>query len=233
MRTDRLLTIALFLLICHATQLQAALLLDTASGTPQPSRISLAVRDGIWPMHRFEVTTPGFDVTSVGGFFEEFNENSDVTVFAAIVSLTGPTDIPDSFDLTTGDLVATTTFVVPEDALQPVSTSFPLSLTTGWYALVFGTGAFGADTVGSDAFDGVLLTGLPTDLDLSQQPVSLFNSANNGPQNTFLDQDVNADFVVEGNFVGVPEPGSMLLLGLCGLGTSLVAARRRRTQQAA
>lgn len=91
---------------------------------------------------RFEVRGTSLAVQSAGLNATSFGAGS---VFGSIVALTGRTDWPDSPDLTGDDVV--TTFLVdlpggPDSvtALGPVSATLP----PGWYALLFGTGAFGA-----------------------------------------------------------------------------------------
>ena len=64
-------------------------------------------------------------------------------IFGAIVRLTGPTDSPDSADLSTDDLVGSVSITV--DAAQgEYGAHLPVVLDPGWYALVYGSGLFGA-----------------------------------------------------------------------------------------
>ena len=93
----RMIAVALFVATALGTtpSVQAAFLFETAAGNPLSS--GLGLDDFFWPEHRFQVdafTTLG----SVGGFFLNFAAN-DQTIFAAVVTLTGPFDFPDSLDL--------------------------------------------------------------------------------------------------------------------------------------
>jgi hypothetical protein len=143
----------------------ATTLFDTASG-PIPGGSRLIVGDYNWPFHRFQITQPTNQAT-VGGYFGN-STGASRTIFAAIVALSDSADNPDSLNLTTPDLLATT--LIPlgtatqtyESPLGPLG----LNLAPGWYALQFGTGAFGASSATS-LFD----LGLPShsvDLDPSQ-----------------------------------------------------------------
>jgi hypothetical protein len=54
-------------------------------------------------------------------------------------------DVPDAPDLTGSDVIATTTVSLPGGASSAtVSSPIGAVLTPGWYAAVFGAGAFGA-----------------------------------------------------------------------------------------
>ena len=86
---------------------------------------------------RFEVTSP-VETSSIGGLL-----HGDGDLFGAIVRLSGPEDMPDSTDLSTSDVIAHA--VVPATPVhQVISAPISAELTPGWYAIVFGTGRFGA-----------------------------------------------------------------------------------------
>jgi hypothetical protein len=59
-----------------------------------------------------------------------------VDIIGAIVRLDGPHDFPNSFDLTTSDVVGKTLIHISEPAGDFVG-ELSLTLTEGWYALVF------------------------------------------------------------------------------------------------
>ena len=95
---------------------------------------------------RFEVTTGPLETTNIGG---HFSGNGAATMFGAIVRLTGPDDSPDRFDLLSSDIIATTVFSGPAGfTSQEVTTPLTLTLVNGWYAVLFGAGAFGASANG-------------------------------------------------------------------------------------
>ena len=75
-------------------------------------------------------------------------------VFGAIVALTGPNDFPDSYDLSTSDVLGTA--LIPAATAAPYIVSAPLNvaLTAGWYAIVFGSGRFGATGSGAAPSNG-------------------------------------------------------------------------------
>ena len=130
-------------------------LLDTAS---DPTGGGLNVGDFNWPFHRFEITEPDTVISTVGGHFS-FGGNLDI--FGAIVQLSGPSDNPDAIDLTGSDVLATT--LIPVGASTGLYTgAVNVTLQPGWYALQFGTGAFGAQPTG--AFGSLRLTTHTTDL---------------------------------------------------------------------
>lgn len=86
-----------------------------------------------------ETTTIG----SIGGFMSGY----PAPIFGAIVALSGPTDVPDSLDLSTPDVIGHTLiqpFLQPDDR----SGLLVLTLSPGYYALVFGSDLFGAYGVG-------------------------------------------------------------------------------------
>lgn len=81
-------------------------------------------------------------VTSVGGHLSGFSFGNQM-IFAAILSLAGPTALPIGNPFDSGELVAFTTF----DPGRPggdVRTPLAATLPPGDYALVFGSGLFGA-----------------------------------------------------------------------------------------
>jgi hypothetical protein len=64
-------------------------------------------------------------------------------VYAAIIALSGPTDLPDSTILITPDVVGAALLPLPESSAE-VSAPLSLSLQPGWYALQIGSWQFGA-----------------------------------------------------------------------------------------
>jgi hypothetical protein len=105
----------------------------------------LVVSDNFWQFHRFSVSSTD-TLENVGGVFRNCS-GSSLDVFAAVVKLTHSLDFPDSANLTTPDLVATTLISIAPSSCGPGEAfegSINLVLTSGLYALGFGTGAFGA-----------------------------------------------------------------------------------------
>ncbi len=182
--------------------------------------VRLIVGDFNWPFHRFEITQPT-KLQRVGGTFTNAVD-TDIDVFAAIVELSGPTDNPDSLDLTTPDLVTTTLMTVaPGTGFQ--TTALNQTLNPGWYALQFGNGAFGATSVPS-----LVDFGLPAhdiDLEPSQRSMIAIQVGHPSIPPSFSSSASPHRFFVEGR--PVPEPSSLALWSLLSLG--LARWRSRRT----
>ena len=64
-------------------------------------------------------------------------------IFGAIVRLDDFSDVPDSFDLSTPDVLGVS-LLTPPGCSNEVSAPLSLELEPGTYALVFGSGLFGA-----------------------------------------------------------------------------------------
>jgi hypothetical protein len=94
---------------------------------------------------RFEVMEPTHTL-SIGAIMRgnSFWFDPPQTGILALVSLTGPEDVPDSLDLSTPDVLGAV--VAPLD-LQSEIISVPLevNLTPGWYAVAIGSNHFGAE----------------------------------------------------------------------------------------
>ena len=93
---------------------------------------------------RFELTQQ-VQTSQVGG---HFLSAAGGNFFGAIVQLDDGDDFPDSSDLSTADVLGIAELIFPV-ASNEVFGDLELSLNTGWYALVFGSGLF--DTTGSGA----------------------------------------------------------------------------------
>lgn len=185
------------------------------SGTPGPEGQThgYAISDAGFTGLRFFVPSPVTTV-SIGG---HFGSMSGADIFGAIVALRGPGDLPDSQDLSTPDLVGGTRIdVSPISAVR--SAELAVALTPGWYALVFGSGLFGATGTGLFTLDnfprtgqdiigsgGLTRPGLPFMAGvLTQNRLYAFVDAQPQP---------------------VPEPTTLLLLGS---GLAVLARRRSR-----
>ncbi len=110
--------------------------------TAQTSGIGLSSM--FWPGFRFEVP-PGCNATLTRvGLTADSSTNVTHTHFAAIVALTGPIDYPDDPTLQGADVLGMTTMSLPGTVESTTSGALSLILEPGWYAAVFGAGAFDA-----------------------------------------------------------------------------------------
>src|SRR3972149_918160 len=89
---------------------------------------------------RFQVSQ-NVEASRVGGHF--VGGFSDTSFFCAIIQLTDELDFPNSLDLSTPDVVGTSLLTFPESS-DDVFGSLSVDLQPGWYAVVFGSGLFGA-----------------------------------------------------------------------------------------
>ena len=144
----------------------------------------------------------GREVTAIGGYMGGIVV--DGTFFGAILSLEDSESFPIGEPFNGSEVVASTLFTLPY-GLQDHRFALSTQLAPGDYALVFGSEQLGASGgVGRMPSDG--MTNLPVTLDkMYWQP------GNNGWHNFTLPHR----FVVEGTVI--PEPASLLLLGLGGL----------------
>ncbi len=93
---------------------------------------------------RFEVTSTVTTAMMGGHFRDPISRN----MFGAIVALTDANDVPDSADLSTADVIATT--LVPTSNPSSETTGLvEVTLEPGWYAMMFGSGLFGATALAS------------------------------------------------------------------------------------
>jgi hypothetical protein len=132
-----------------------ATIFETATSGPtgQTSGSGLSVDSSFFTAVNFEVTSTVV-VRSVGGHLIASTQEGE-TLFGAIVKLTGQYDYPDQPDLSGGDVLGTTLLGAP-DPSDNVAGNLALVLEPGWYALVFGSGQFGATGSG-----GALLNNTP------------------------------------------------------------------------
>ena len=140
-----LLPIALLLTALISPPAQAYTLFETASLGPTGidtggMEISFVQSIGA----RFQVTSAA-TTTRVGAhlFDTTFEYVGNRQVYAAIVALSGPTDVPDSTILITPDVLGATLLTMPEISAE-VSAPLSVSLEPGWYSLEIGSWQFGA-----------------------------------------------------------------------------------------
>jgi len=100
------------------------------SGDPSP----VVVADQFLGV-KFHVSKP-VTTGSIGGYFAPYSLGVEADIVGAIVRLDGPHDFPNSFDLTTSDVLGKTLIHVAEPAAD-FAGDLTLTLTEGWYALLF------------------------------------------------------------------------------------------------
>lgn len=141
--------------VCFESLADPGRILETAQAQNSPPEAHLPVTAEIFIGGRFRVLVP----TSTGSVGARIIETLPAfggapgVLFAAIVRLQGPTDLPDSPDLSTGDLVGTAHLPLPQSAAEVVA-DLNVPLDPGWYALVLGSGRFGASGGGALALNG-------------------------------------------------------------------------------
>ncbi|MBL8681242.1 MAG: hypothetical protein JNK05_18840 [Myxococcales bacterium] len=104
----------------------------------------LSLSSNFWPGFRFEITGTAVELVEIGGQFAASAPGG--TIHATVVRLTGPSDTPDAPGLTGPDVVTRVSITVgaaptPGEVRTAAATAM---LAPGWYAVVYGTGAFGA-----------------------------------------------------------------------------------------
>jgi hypothetical protein len=168
---------------------------------------------------RFEVDHP-IRTTRIGGHFIGHPLNANAEFFGALVALEDETDLPDSDDLSSSDVLGVAYLEFPGSS-DEVFTDLAVTLNPGWHAVVFGSGFFGTTAVGG----------------------ALRNGLDNGPQSYigwqpgvgwielsqfFPPLFTNHRFVVEGTFIPEPITLSETVIGLL-LFSRLVPRRRTDT----
>jgi len=116
-----------------------------------PPTSGISVSNTFYSGYRFQVTTT-VTVRSIGLTATSFSQTAG-TLFGAFVRLSGPSDAPDSPSLITPDVFGTTLIALPGNAAGATvaTAATSVTLTPGWYALVFGAGAFGSTLTGAVA----------------------------------------------------------------------------------
>ncbi|MHC4740554.1 MAG: hypothetical protein ACYS8Z_01505 [Planctomycetota bacterium] len=106
----------------------------------------------------FEIEKPT-RIDVVGGHFMRSFQDNPNPIFGAIVAVDGPFGIPNPHDLS-GDNVLGTTLITPSYPSDNDSGALDIVAEPGWYAVVFGSGKFGATgaaaAVMNNISDGVI-----------------------------------------------------------------------------
>jgi hypothetical protein len=143
-------------------------------------------------------------ITHIGGHFVSNEDDEGKTIFGAIVPLLGSSSFPvlsrDDFSSALG-----ATKVVLPGRSADVFGELALRLDPGWYAVVFGSGLFGADSYGGSALRTNRDVGVPNRI-TSQPGYGWLNMSD------VLPSFINYRFVVQG--VAIPEPSTSILLAL-------------------
>jgi hypothetical protein len=180
--------------------------------TNQLSGVSVA--DNQFVGVRFQLGAPVV-ASQIGGHFVGASQ-----FFGAIVKLDSMSDFPDTLNLSSPDVLAHTLLHFPAPSADVDASIGPVTLTPGVYALVFGSGLFGATGGGA----------APRDNTPVGSPSYFYWTAGNP---TYLDDFnnnlTNTRFFLNGLAVDAPLPavawGGAALLG--GLG---ITRNRRRRQ---
>jgi hypothetical protein len=208
----------------------AMLLLVPSAGAADPIRIfesgipgpdgqtnGFPIGDGGFTGLRFFLP---FGVTTdrIGGHFGGLG---GVDIFGAIVALSGPSDFPDSLDLSTPDVRGTARIVLSPSGVpvpsRVVSAPLEAGLTPGWHALLFGAGLFGTSGTGLFTLDNFPRTGQ-----------AIFGSGGLTRPLPYQDGGLTQNRLyafVDAQAAPVPEPSTLLLIGS---GLAVLARRRRR-----
>lgn len=163
---------------------------------------------------RFELSALA-QTTRVGGHFVADPRIATTSFFGAIIRLDDGTDFPDSGDLSTADVVGATVLAFPHPSAE-VFSDLEVTLDPGWYALVFGSGLFGASGIGAAVLNNPDV-GNPSYI--AFQPCCASEWGNLSP--VFR----NSRLVVEGNVI--PEPPAVAIW-LIAMPLALVICSRHR-----
>jgi hypothetical protein len=181
------------------------------------------LRDANWPFHPFELTT-STTIQQVGGYFSNNTTTSQV-IFGAIIDLTSADDVPDSVDFSTPDLIDTTLITIgTTDSIY--LGNLALTLTPGFYALAFGTDAFGA----ASGIDSPFLT-MPFH-ENDQHPLFPYVALQSSPTNPvpeIVELLYNYPrFIITGTTSVIPVPATAWLFFSGLLTLTGIAARKHR-----
>jgi hypothetical protein len=177
---------------------------------PAGAVVSDFVFDGV----RFEIMKAAI-TTRIGGHFVADPRHND-SFFGTIVRLDNAMDFPDSGDLSTPDVLGTTLLTFPNPSAEAFG-DLEIHLDPGWYALLFGSGLFGASGSGAMPLNN---SDIGSPMYIGFQPWAGVGWGNLDP--VFNDYR----FVVEGLFV--PEPSASVLIAMLASSTFAIQFRLRR-----
>jgi hypothetical protein len=201
---------ALASLAAHPNTSSGAVIYESAAlgptGVTQGSVAATNINQFVFTGVRFELTQPVI-TSQVGGHFVS---QSGGTFFGAVVKLDSADDFPDTGDLSSPDVLGTTTLNFPV-ASADVYGDLSLSLSPGWYALVFGSGLFGTSGLGVAPRNNMDF-GEPDYVGF-QPGIEWFDLSDLSDALLFVDHR----FVVLGAVIPEPLAGPSMLLGLACL----------------
>jgi len=214
--------ICVALVVLLSSRLLAVIIFESASlgqtglsyETTLSRRISgLNVLSNVFAGYKFEILELT-QVTRIGGHFLENSVDGGAgSIFGALVNLESEFDFPDSSDLSTPDVLGSTLISLPRLSSE-ASGELSLVLEPGWYAVIHGSGLFGADGFGVSPRNGADI-GSPTYIGGQRNTIGFWREL---PARL-----INQRFFVEG-FV-IPEPSTSLLM-LFGAGSLLIIRQR-------
>jgi hypothetical protein len=162
-------------------------------------------------------------ITAVGGHLSGYLSTEGLPLFGAIISLPAEATLPAFHPTSLESQSLGTALVTPLDGQVSSDVRAPLllALSPGNYALVFGSGIFGATGLGGM---------IDLDADIGA-PFYFFSNSGLADTNWRIGGFSNTRFVVEGTAIDalIPEPATLAIFGLGLVG--LTIARRRRGRE--
>lgn len=185
---------------------EASFIFESATLGATGQSVGLTVSDSQLVGARFEVASR-VDSATIGGHFDQTIPGQ---FFGTVVALSGPDDFPDSSDLSTSDVLGSALITFPEPS-EEVFASLVVTLTPGWYAVVFGSGLFGSSGRGVAPENNPDI-GSPSYF--FRDAGGTYRNASTGNKRFFL--------------TAIPEPSTALLLGGALLAQCVARRRIRR-----
>jgi hypothetical protein len=216
MRGTKLLIACFAMLVATAGQLQAGIIYESATLGTTGNFGGATISSTQFLGSRFSVGE-NVVVDSIGGHIQPIRGGG--TLFGVIVELTGPGALPTGSPFSSTEVLASALFTVPaggpsSEVIVPMSAT----LAAGDYAVVFGSGLYGA--TGRAIMPGASSTGATA----IGPPSYIFASTGT----TWFDLSSSpVRFVVNGTTV-VPEPSSLAIFGIGALGLVAGGIRLRK-----
>lgn len=133
-----------------ALPVSAALIHESATLGATGQVTGTTLNDSFFLGSKFSVAGT-VDVTSIGGHLRHIAFDGNQLIFGAIIGLSSPTAFPTGIPFGAGDVIASTTFD-PGAPSSDIVVPLAVTLSAGDYALVFGSGLFGAALIGLGVF---------------------------------------------------------------------------------